>query len=118
MVDVLPDIEGAQNTAPEVHSIAPGEVRNISVSCAGRLDAGETLTGTPTVTSDQALTINNKRVSSGALFISGQFVAAGQAVLFQVTDSLDDTIYTLSISCGTSAGQTVKGRIVLVGEIE
>lgn len=117
--------DSVQNTAPEVYSILPGEVRNVTVSFDGKLSPGDSLTGTPVVTASPTLTITNKVVSVSALWVEShlygwRLVPSGRAVLFQVSGAADDTEYTISVECGTvaSPAQTVKGRIVLVGASE
>lgn len=105
-----------QNTANEVPTLAVGETRLFSVSFDNKLDAGELLTGTPTVaeqtTSD--LTIANKVVSTAALTINSVSVSAGRAVQFKVSGhGVTNSPYTLKITCGTnsSPAQTVIGYV-------
>ena len=94
-----------QNTAPQRHQIAVGEVRNHAVSFADVLDAGELLTGTPTVaeqtTSD--LTISNEAVSTSALTINHNTVPAYEAVQFSVSDQKAATAYKIKITVSTDA---------------
>lgn len=98
-----------QNTAQERPDAVPGETNIYSVSLDGKLDSGETITGTPTVvevtTSD--LTISSITVSSAELTINDRAVAAGRAIQFKVAGQ--DTAsapYRLKITAATSAGQT------------
>lgn len=96
----------SDNTAPELPTAAVGEVNLYSVSFAGVLDTGESLTGTPTVAeqSTSDLTISNVSVSSSALTINGKTVAAGEAVQFKVSGQLTaNSPYTLKITVGTDS---------------
>lgn len=100
-------------TSPELRAMSESEVRNAAVSFVGRLDAGETLTGTPTVTEVDAngntvspanLTFSNVGVNTAALTINGLSVAIGQAVQFNVTAGAGlDGDYNINVKCGTNA---------------
>lgn len=105
-------------TAEQVCYAAVGSTRLVSVSFAGQLDSGESLTGTPTVaevtTSDLSLT--NKVVSTAALTINDLSVAAGAAVQFLVSGQLAaNSPYTIQITVGTDAtpAQTLIGKVEL-----
>lgn len=101
----------ASNTAPQEHTVLLGEDRNVSVSFAGKLDAGETLTGTPSVTATPSgLTFSNEAVNDATVYVNGANVPAGKAVQFSVSGGAEGQSYTLTVSCGSSAGQTLKGR--------
>lgn len=102
--------------APQLPDKSVGEVRLASVSFAGRLDAGVTLTGTPTVTDATGdLTISSASVSTGNLTINGETVVTGDAVQFLVTGGTAGTTYPIRISCATtsSPAETVRGRVRL-----
>lgn len=104
--------------APQRPLIRVGEVRNAAISLAGKLDAGESLTGTPTVTpSPASLTISSVAVSTAELDINGKSVAAGLAVTCRIdaTGALDKTTYELLVAAATDAtpAQTVIARIKL-----
>lgn len=101
------------NTAPQIHSMSTEEVRHAAVDMSEKLDTGETLTGTPTVTSGSNQAITNKAVSTAELSINGATVAAGLAVQFTL-DATAESVDTVYIKCGTSAGQTVDGEITVV----
>lgn len=60
---------------------------NAAVDFTDMLDAGEALTGTPTVVevTTSQLTLDNKAVSTGALTINNRAVAIGDAVQFRVS---------------------------------
>ena len=96
----------AVNTASQVPVLVVGETRNFAVSFANVLDAGETLTGTPTVAEQTTtdLTIANKVVSTAALTILGSTVAIGKAVQFKVSGQLvAGSPYTIKITAGTTS---------------
>ena len=103
--------------ALQVHSMSVNEVRNIAVDMQGKLDTGETLTGTPAVTEQTTtdLTITNKAVNTAALTINRTSVAIGKAIQFTVDPAAEsDGRYTIYFSCSTSAGQTVDGEVVIL----
>jgi len=101
--------------APQVPTQSITETRFHAISFVGKLDAGETLTGTPTVAEiDTAhLTITNKAVNSTALTINGQSVAIGQAVQCKVVSAamVAGTTYRVLVTCTTTAGQVLNGEI-------
>ena len=104
------------NTAQQIHEVIKGAKRNVSISFAGKLDTGETLTGTPTAVDEAAvLTPATVQVNTAALTINGETVAIGQAVtcIIDTAGAVAGTVYTFLISCGTSQGQTLKGKILL-----
>ena len=80
------------------------EVRNVAVSFVGKLDSGELLTGSPTVTVvGGGLTVASEQVNTVALTIDGVSVGIGQAVQFSVSGGTAGTTYTVRIECGTDA---------------
>jgi hypothetical protein len=89
--------------------ISVGDVEKGAVSFADKLDSGETLTGTPTVTevTTTDLTLAGKAVSTTSLTILGETVAAGEAVQFTVSGQQAATIYTISVSATTTASRTL-----------
>ena len=97
-------------TAPQLNEMTLAEARNFAVDFGSMLDAGELLTGTPTVTGDASLTITNKQVSAAELTINGSTVAIGEAVQFKI-DADTAGYYTVTITCATDASQTLEGRI-------
>lgn len=101
--------------ASDIESMSALEVRNVSVDMQGKLDEGETLTGTPTVTEATGdIALSNKQVNTSALTINDVAVAIGEAIQF-TADPADDAegVYTIYFSCGTSEGQTVDGELLL-----
>ncbi len=106
--------------APQQQSKTVSEVRNVAVSFAGKLDSGEALTGTPNISevdaaSPQDLTFANIAVSTGALTINGETVAAGEAITFKVSGGTANKLYKIQIDCGTDAtpAQTLYGVVRL-----
>jgi hypothetical protein len=78
------------------------------VNFAPLLLAGETLTGTPNVTSSvSGLTIAAPIVNT-ATFIDddSNTVGIGQGVQVRISSGVDATDYTLKVTCGTSLGNT------------
>lgn len=105
-----------KRTVPEVRSKTASEVRIASVDFQGKLDDGELLTGTVTVTDDTSdLTIANRAVNSAALVINGKTSAIGKAVAFKITGGSAGTTYYLHISVATDAtfAQTLNARVKL-----
>lgn len=105
---------------PELKDKREAEVRTVSVDLEGKLDAGETLTGTPTITSSPVgsvsapgLTIDDEQVSTTVLTINDREVAIGQAVQFMLSDGTARQTYTITVQCGTSAGQTIETELRL-----
>lgn len=103
-----------RSTARQIHEISTDEVRLVSVDMRGKLDTGETLSGTPTVEADPAsgLVLSSKLVNSTAITVNNRAVSTGEAVQFKAdaTAAMPGEWY-VDITCGTDAGQTVAGRI-------
>ena len=93
------------NTAPQRHSKAVSEVRNVAVDMRGLLDDGELLTGTPTIvevtTTD--LTLASKAVNGSTLTINGVECLAGQAVTFKVSGGVAGSTYTIRVTVSSDA---------------
>lgn len=112
----LPAGERMRSTAREVREIATDETRLVSVSFDGKLDVGETLTGTPVVTAEalSGLVLSAKAVNSAAITVNGRSVAIGEAVQFKAAASAATVgEWDIDITCGTTAGQTLFGRITV-----
>ena len=95
-------------TLPQRPAISVGDTEVVSVNYTDHLDAGESLTGTPTVvevtTTD--LTLGSKVVSTSTYVEadSGDTVAVGAAVQFTVAGGLvANSPYTIRITVGTDA---------------
>ena len=105
--------------APQLPQQSANETRFHAVDFSGKLDTGELLTGTPTVTEiDTAvLTITNKAVNTVALTINGATAAIGEAVQFKVVGAAISrgTTYRVFVSCTTDAGQVVDGECRFIG---
>lgn len=99
--------------APEWHDMSTDETRNVSVDMAAMLDAGELLTGTPSIQCSANITVTNPQVNAVAVTINGRECAAGEAVQFKVSCTVPED-YRLEIVCSTDAGQTVEGAIRLL----
>lgn len=98
--------------APQIHCKSVSEVRNVAFDFSGKLDDGELLTGTPTVTDETGdLTISNVKVNTEALTILGNTVAVGQAVQFRVSGGTAGASYDVAITVSTNAtpAQTLRG---------
>ena len=90
--------------AEQIQSKTANEVRNLAANFTDKLDAGETLTGTPTVSvSPSGVTVASEAVSTGTLTILGESVATAKAVTCSVSGGSAGTRYTLTIQCGTNA---------------
>jgi hypothetical protein len=104
----MPDI------APQIRSMSVAETRTISVDFSGKLDDGESLTGTPVATEPSGtIALSGEVVSSTELTINGEAVAAGLAVQF-VADASVTGRYLIDIVVSTDASQVLEGRITLV----
>lgn len=117
----------SSNYAPQRGQKASGETRLFSVDFGastgnqtGKLDTGNILTGTPTVTqvsSDPttatALTLANKTVNGSTVTINGRPCIAGEAVQFTAASGDDAASYVLKVTCGDngSPAQTLVGFI-------
>jgi hypothetical protein len=90
---------------PQVPTISAGETESCAVDFTDRLDSGELLTGTPTVTevTTADLTLGSKAVNTSALTMFGSTVAVGAAVQFTVSGQQASSLYTLSITVSTDA---------------
>lgn len=88
----------------QVHRKTAAEVRLVSVDYRGKLDNGELLTGTPSVSIlPTGPTIANESVNSAALTINGQSVAIGQAAQFKISGGTAGTKYTITVKCDTDS---------------
>lgn len=102
--------------AEQIQAMTANETRNLAVDFTDKLDSGEELTGTPTVTgSPSGLTIASIAVSAGSLTILGTSVDSGKAVTCSVSGGAAGTRYTLTVTCGTDAtvAQTLEVQCLL-----
>lgn len=99
--------------APQIPCFVEGETRNGKASFASKLDAGELLTGTPTITEigTTDLTFANVALSTAVQLINGIEVAAAAAVNWKVTGFIANKAYRLLITGNTTAvpAQTLRG---------
>ena len=71
------------------------------------LAGGETLSGTPSVPSPAGITISGPAVNTQAFTNDdGATVAVGAGVQFRASGGVSPTDYVLTVTCGTSAGNT------------
>ena len=91
--------------APQRHTKTETEERNIALDLRGKLDAGELLTGTPTVeevdTAD--LTLSSKTRNTSIITVNGLQVPISQGVQFFCTGGTAGTTYTIRVTCVTTA---------------
>lgn len=92
--------------APQIHYIAPTEVRIVGIDFTDALPSGVLLTGTPTVTADGTLTIGNVAVSTVATIINERTVTIGKAVTCTVSAGVEDTDILLTATAGTNSSPT------------
>lgn len=105
--------------AEEVRTKTVAENRLVSVSFLGKLDAGELLTGTPTVVPSPAgLTITNISVSTAAHIINKVSVPTGGAVQFLASGGTGGVTYANLITCTTDStpAQTIQLEVDLIVE--
>jgi hypothetical protein len=101
-------------TAPQILYKTPNEVCSAAVDFRGKLNRGEYLTGTPTVSASPAgLTVGNAAVTTVEQEILGRVVPAGQAVTFTVSSGVADTEYVVTVNCQTTGGQTREGYVTV-----
>jgi hypothetical protein len=102
-------------TANEVRYMTTAETRNCIASFANRLEDGEVLTGTPTITSTTGITLSNKHINTGVVVVEGVDVAIGGAVQWKVEATTAGT-YLITITCDTDSNpvQTLQGFCVLI----
>lgn len=104
-------------TLGRIKEVHPGEIKNSAVYVR-ELDTDELLVGTPTVevavdSGDGAVenvTVAGQAVNTEATRIAGALRAAGKAIVWVTTitaDAVNDTIYKLTWSCETDAGNTL-----------
>lgn len=102
--------------ARQIPCVSSTETRLCAVDFTDKLDPGESLTGTPTVTDSTGdLTLANKSVSTAELTVAGRQVTAGRAVQFTTTGGTAGTRYTISVSVGTDStpAQTLEADLLL-----
>lgn len=99
---------------PELRTKRAAEVRTISVDLSDMLDEGETLTGSPTITSTPSgLTIDNEQISDSALTINDREVSAGLVVQFTASGGTARQTYSIILQSDTSGSQTIEVELRL-----
>ncbi len=104
--------------APQQQEKTVSEVRNIAVSFAGKLDSGESLSGTPTFTevSTLDLTVSNQAISTAILTINELSVPIGEAAQCKIAGgTVANSPYQIRINCATDStpAQTLYGTITV-----
>ena len=102
--------------ASQIHCKTASEVRNVFTSFLDRLEKGEKLTGTPTVTvSPTGPTIANIAIPTADRIINGKLVPGSASVSFTVSAGTAGTQYTFTLTATTNAAnaQTLIGKIRL-----
>lgn len=93
------------------------EVLNAAVDFRGRLESGESLSGTPTVVSSPSgISPTNIAVTVSTKTINGKSVPAGKAITFKVpAGGTVGTTYELLVTCDTNStpAQTVQEKCYL-----
>lgn len=91
--------------ASEIYDVTTTETLNVAIDYTGKLDSGELLTGTPTVTEETTsdLTITNVKVNTATLTINSVSVVAGKAVQFSFSGQLSGNQYRMDTLCTTDA---------------
>jgi len=107
----------------DIPVISAGDVDFPGINGTPYLDAGETFTGTPTITEagivasydDDAdpvytasahLTITNKAVNTAAVTVKNKLIAIGMAVQCKIVGQQAGNTYGLRVSVATSEGRT------------
>lgn len=90
---------------PGVRTVSSDAVEIVAVDESFELDAGETLTGTPTVTEIDTsdLTITNKSLNSSSMSINGNDSSASCAVLFRISGQKSGKLYHIKYTVGTTS---------------
>jgi hypothetical protein len=89
----------------EIHVKRVSEVRNVSIDMRGKLDSGESLTGTPTILEEETtdLSFSNSAVNTAIIRINGRNVGIGQAVQFRVSGGVETTQYSIRVTVSTDS---------------
>jgi len=98
----------------QIQRMSVGDTEMAAIDYQDHLDAGELLTGTPTILEQGStdLTLGNKVVSTAALTILGSTVSIGQAVQFSVTGSSNSTGKLYEVRVTTVSDSTVARTFV------
>jgi hypothetical protein len=103
--------------APQRGRKTPAAVVNFAVSFDKFMEAGLSLTGTPTLTVSPAaaLTATSPAVTAAAKTILGKSVPAGRAVTFVCAGGLANNTYRVKVSCQNNAtpAETVEGFVLI-----
>lgn len=100
--------------AREIGEMLAGASETWTVSFANRLQ-DDTFTGTPTITASSAnITLSNKIFNASQVTIENEIIAIGQAIQFRAAPTTAGEEITITMSCGTTAGDTLKDSCQLV----
>lgn len=90
--------------------VSAGDVDTGAVNLTRWLDAGETISGTPTVAEQTTahLTIGSVAANVAAIVVKGKTAAIGKAVQFSVSGQTAGTTYSLLVTWSTTASRTKK----------
>lgn len=112
-------------TIQKTGTIVPSEAIIGGVSFADRLNAGETITGTPTAVVSQlsgasdadGIATSAVAANTAEATIDGNTVAIGEGVMFTITaaaDAAQGAAYQVLVTAVTTEGQTLKERVKVV----
>lgn len=113
------DDYGGDSTCPQVNTMKIGETVNAAISFGSCLEAGETITGVPTVTViPSGPAISQIAANTSTQTVNGASVAAGQALQFAITGGTAGVQYTFTATGATSAtpSATVIAKAILMVE--
>lgn len=118
-IKALQEADELSNKASQTYTKHPDETRRATMSFRHKLTNGDSLTGTPTVTSTPSgPTISNVAVTSAA--IEGDYInaSASEAVQFTIAGGVDGTTYRLKVACNTAGGEVLVGLADITVEDE
>lgn len=99
-----------KNTAPGLPSKPVAAVKNCACSFEGQLEKGVFLTGTPTVTATPSgLTISLQSTNAVGKEIENRMVPPRKAATWSAAGGTDKTTYKFTISCASTASETLVG---------
>jgi hypothetical protein len=94
---------------PQTGFISPNEALVVGISFKGKLRAGETLSGSPTVTiSPSDPTLSDTQRNTAEITLDGEVCAINEAVLVKLSGCTVNTDYVLTARCATNASTQTK----------
>lgn len=111
-----------RKTPDAVLSCAVDFGSSVAGDLSGHLDAGELLTGVPTIAVQTKtagaddVTFSQIALNTAARLVAGRQCAAGEVVQFRVSGGTAGATYLISVKCSTDASpaRTVEGFITVV----